>query len=654
MRRSSLRSRRVPAVVVRRRGRVLPVLLLVAIVTALVTGQVRALRDRLVASPAADISTDAARAGAAQDTRALSAITHWTPASPVRADSGGSAGPVGSSSLSPSTGPAVFGPPVAMPGDIAYEPSIALAPDGTVYVTGPTGLFGGLVDQVDGRKARPASPLWKSTDGGASFKEMPAPANLVNGDAGAGGGDSDVVVDNFGNVVVTSLWLGNTSTAVSSDGGSTWFASPASHITPADDRPWFAYDRKRDELYLAWDDIGGPANIPGVIAGVPVYPSAKGALHVARTTLRHLQTTSGVGADDPRQTVVFDQDVSAVPEDGSASAEATSETRNCLCPPGEPDVAPDGSVYLPFSAQNGLRVAESHDQGKTWTQSLVPDSGMGVKNASLLIGYAFPVVRADKDGNLYLAWAARNPQASTVRVYFSWRGHDETAWHAPVVLSTASTALYPAMAVVAPGVVDVAYLGSTAGGWDLRVAQNRHATTAGSLWSDVVAAPRVISGSLDRNTVGDFISVAVDSGHMLDVAFNETDSTGAPSGVFFTRQAAPFPPPSVTGPFYVFDIQAPPPAGHRPAPVQVVLPPSQPAPPEVIEVTPQPQPSPSPHGLLAPVLDVAPVHQRIADADAALDPREHGRTSAWPAAGAALLLIALFVVAGFGVRGLRR
>jgi hypothetical protein len=331
--------------------------------------------------------------------------------------------------------------------------------------------------------------------------------------------------------------------------------------------------------------------------------------------------------------------------------------RDCICPPGEADVAPDGSVYLPFSAQNGLRVAESHDQGKTWTQSLVPDTDGNVKNASMTIGYSFPVLRSDRQGNLYLAWGERDANAKTVHVYYSWRAVGETAWHAPVVVSTASpTAVYPALAVVSPGVVDIAYLGASGASWDLHVAQDHHALVPGSLFSDVVAGRSVITGNLDRTTVGDFISVAVDGTRMLDVVYSSTDSGGAPLGVHFVKQIAPFPPPSVTGPLYITDMPRPAPLPTRPPapPVAVVQPPSQPAPPEVVQVMPAPAPSPTPAGLLAPVLDVAPVHQRVADADVQLDPTERGRTTAWPAGGAALLLIAVFVVAGVAVRGLRR
>src|SRR5436190_19934968 len=73
--------------------------------------------------------------------------------------------------------------PVAIPGANVTEPGINVAPNGAIYVNGPSGLLSNLPGSP--------SPVFKSTDGGATWADTPSSlrANLP------GGGDANIAID---------------------------------------------------------------------------------------------------------------------------------------------------------------------------------------------------------------------------------------------------------------------------------------------------------------------------------------------------------------------------------------------------------------------------------------------------------------------------
>src|SRR5438046_10351362 len=98
----------------------------------------------------------------------------------------------------PSGAAASFGSPVVVTHQDVSEPGVDVATDGTIYVNGPSGLLSNLPGSP--------SPVFRSTDGGASFIQTPASlrANLP------GGGDSDISIDPpTGARCMTDIWLGS-------------------------------------------------------------------------------------------------------------------------------------------------------------------------------------------------------------------------------------------------------------------------------------------------------------------------------------------------------------------------------------------------------------------------------------------------------------
>jgi hypothetical protein len=405
------------------------------------------------------------------------------------------------------------------------EPSIIVDRTGALFVTAPSGLL-----------SSPTSPLWKSVDGGMSFSGPSDPPNAGTSDATLGGGDSDLMVDAHNDLFLTSLWLGNTSTAVSTDGGATWTAVPWSHTSPADDRPWFAYDPRGDAMYMVWDGVDGvhvgKALLGPLVAGSP------------------LQGTGGI---------VFAQDVIAVPESATLPpALADTDIRNCVCSPGGVTVDPNGDIWLAFSRQRsathgGVGIAESTDGGLTWALSSVP--GSGADNAPRSVDNAFITLKSDSDGNLYATWSQADTAQSTQRIYFAVLPHGQTTWRPPVLLPGDADAVMPAMSVIAPGVVDIAYYAapgyrgySEAAGratrWDLELAQSRDALDAATFTTATVdqgihfgsISVSGITGAVDRS-MGDFFSITTLADGNACIASMAQDVT--PTGVGVYCQTGP-------------------------------------------------------------------------------------------------------------------
>src|SRR5438270_9041914 len=99
------------------------------------------------------------------------------------------------------TGAGASGPflaPVAIPGATVGEPGINVAPDNAIYVNGPAGLLSNLPGS--------ASPVFKSTDGGTTWKTTPTSLRANR----PGGGDSNIAIDPVtGTLYMTDLWLGS-------------------------------------------------------------------------------------------------------------------------------------------------------------------------------------------------------------------------------------------------------------------------------------------------------------------------------------------------------------------------------------------------------------------------------------------------------------
>jgi hypothetical protein len=359
------------------------------------------------------------------------------------------------------------------------------------------------------------------------------------------GGDTDLAIDSADNIYQTDLWLGNSAMAVSTDHGATFIANQYGHTQPGDDRPWLAYSKKANALYMVFDGIN--------------------AVHVAKSA--PLVT--------PHAGLVLAQDVPVVLESavsvGITVPGVSAPVRQCVCPPG--GIAVDqasGAVYVTYSRQNGgangggVGVARSDDGGVTWTNMSIP--GTGSSGSAFDTEYNFAPVKVDTAGTVYVAWAeGRNfttdgggnrVASGGVLTKYAYSTDKGAHWSTPVTLSTTSgTSTFPTLDVVSPGVIDVAWYGTSATGdpnkvpgsasWDVDFAQVTAANTATPSFTPVAAVTGFHTGCIQTGGSGaalcsdrsllDFFQLVVDRAGKANIIYS-AGSAGSGTSLFFVRQ----------------------------------------------------------------------------------------------------------------------
>jgi hypothetical protein len=410
-----------------------------------------------------------------------------------------------------------FTPPVLLPGSDSFgEPSLNLA-TGFLYATAPRGLLTSTATDQP-------SPVWVSTDAGASF-QGPIVPSFSGAAQPLGGGDTDIISDASGDAFQTDLWLGNTTMRVSTDHGQTWISNEIGSSAPGDDRPWLAYSAKDQSLYLVYDGFD--------------------ALHVGRATL----------AGGPLGGIAFVQDVAAVPEcliGGQFLVRNNKDkiklanpcftgtplnVRQCVCPPGGIAVDPiTGSVYITYSRQNGgavgggVGVARSDDLGLTWTFFSIP--GTGSTGSAFDTEWNFDPVKVDSQGNVYVAWGELLGGSVHIRFAVS-HDHGQT-WTKPVTVSTTTaTNVFPTMDLVAPGSVDVGYYGTTTSGdpntvnatWNVYLAKSINALSGAPSFSPALAVAGIHTGAIESSnetsdrSLLDFFQLVVDANGKANIIY---------------------------------------------------------------------------------------------------------------------------------------
>jgi hypothetical protein len=378
-----------------------------------------------------------------------------------------------------------FTAPVQIPqSDNLGEPTLAVDSTGRLLVTAPQ-----AIGNVNGG----GSPVWTSTTKGASWQGPVHPT----GDP-VSGGDTDLAIDGQNAIYQADLWLGNSAMAVSTDHGASFVANEYGHTQPGDDRPWLAYSKKDNAIYMVYDGVD--------------------AVHVAKSAPL---VASQLGT-------VLAQDVAVIPEVAlNSSAIATAPVRMCVCPPG--GIAVDqksGSVYVTYSRQNGtgigggVGVARSDDGGLTWTTMSIPRTGSG--GSAFDTEYNFAPVKVDSAGTVYVAWAeGRNVgrdasgnhlAAGGVVIRYAYSTTRGATWSAPVTLSGAGTTTFPTLDVVSPGVIDVGWYATSAAGdpnlvpatasWNVDVARVTRANTSRPAAAVAVAVKGIHTGCIQTGGSG--------------------------------------------------------------------------------------------------------------------------------------------------------
>lgn len=429
-----------------------------------------------------------------------------------------------------------FSCPVKLPSSSGLgEPSI-IADNGAgnggvarLFVTAPQGL---------GNVQAGGSPLFTSTDGGSTWS-APVRSDMCSG---LSGGDTALAVDAANNVYQTDLWLGNSCVSVSEDHGSSFTAGDpfGQELQPGDDRPWLAYDStiaNGGELFGTFDGFDGVH----VVNTAPLVNPAVG-----------LQAIS---------------DNVAIPESIIAdSAVPSSSVRTCVCPPG--GIAVDnsngphrGRVYVAFSDQLGQGVAYADPNAAgttptgTWSYSFIRDANSG---SAFQDEWNFSPISVGPNGTVYVMWAHALSYSTAnslaggggVQEYYAYSTDGGQTFSNPVLLSTEDgtdgsqgTTTFPTMDVVAPGVIDAAWYGTTATGdpnsvpssaqWNLYYTRVTGANTA----APTVATPVVAISDMHNGCIQTGGGKACTDRSLLDF-FTLTDVSGQPNIIYTAGDAS--------------------------------------------------------------------------------------------------------------------
>jgi hypothetical protein len=443
-----------------------------------------------------------------------------------------------------------------------FEQGLAIDPqDGSrIYTTAPDSATSGQ------------SFIWRSTDGGQTFKWIPA-ASPLNGrpPSCVGGGDSEVTVDSAHHLYFADLTLANLSVARSDDGGSTFAAVPNCAGVPdlGVDRQWYATQgdpTNGGSLFLTYDRAAQA--IPAGICPSST-PPLNNVLVLARSpALGEPGATAGINFS-PSQVLSCDEGIMG------------------------------DDVFFDY-ADTGPRVFVIHDDAAYGKISVVrcdvvaitPTNLTGLQNCvdnvisdftgAGVTGANFPTLSVDDHGGLFAVWE-RAPGTLTLGtpsntphitgntlLYYSFSSDEGSTWSSPVQLPTPglNQAVFAWPGSGDPGRVDVAFYGapeawasgdaagpdSVNGHYGLYVVQT---LDGGTTWSPPVLASEhfIHRGSMFTNTggqtgsraLGDFLKLRIGPQGQAEISYadsNNDDGSAGVSAAMFVQQISG---PSVFG-----------------------------------------------------------------------------------------------------------
>lgn len=272
-----------------------------------------------------------------------------------------------------------FGAPVNLRDSAGFgEPSIAVGPDGTVYVASPG----------------EHTAMWRSTNGASTFTRL--------ADSLGSSGDSDVALDADGTLYASDLFS-NVPVSVSFDRAQSFSYVSTSGISGSIDRQWLAAAGS-GHVFSVWRD----------------------------GTTERIAISHDQGKTWTRSVIA-----TGVTFQGNIIATSVND------------------LYLPYTTSSTARVAISHDGGASWKDVLA----MPMVGRSFL----FPSLAVDRAGNIYVA-AAEGGNVSTGAdpgnvVRFTRSLDDGATWTLPVTVSIPSDyAIFPWVIAGSPGRVAIAWL----------------------------------------------------------------------------------------------------------------------------------------------------------------------------------------------------
>ncbi|MBV8857259.1 MAG: hypothetical protein JOZ96_01230 [Acidobacteria bacterium] len=392
------------------------------------------------------------------------------------------------------------------------EPIVKVDPRDRIFATSPFGVSTTL------------SLLWRSDDGGRSYRSMGTPVtrDAVNG---PGGGDTDVDFDAKGRVYYVDLSAACVTAAVSEDGGQTFAPERTNYVTcvsdetdgaAVDDRQWVAgFGDGRG--FVTWRNFEG------------------GGFYMFRTR------DGGLTWDKGRQ-------LGSVSQSGPLKADKTK--RRVKVNGVERDAILLYQIYYSGSSIRMFRVTDLDDG----SEPIVEDK-LIYNSTSGSVNNVFPVISVDRAGNLYAVWSQ---SASAIYMVTSTDRGD--TWSQPKRVSPPTmtgSIIMPWVVAGDPGRAAVAwYRGSMPGNpnslaneWTIHMAQTLNALDPSPAFQTVQVSQNVIhrgeiclEGTLcdaegrDRSFL-EYPSIDMDSKGAAVIVYNDNTNQSEGPYVMLAKQA---------------------------------------------------------------------------------------------------------------------
>jgi len=459
----------------------------------------------------------------------------------------------------------VFGQPTAsgIVGD-GFETDLRLDNTGnrdTVYSSAPVGLGS-------------SSVIWRSTDGGKTFKYIPSQIPPFGKPiACVGGGDAELDVDSAGHLYFADLYLGNFDVGRSDDQGTTWNTATNCLGVPDTpvDRQWYTTfgdptsGGPRDATFLVYDESPGTGALGGPSGPCPA--NIGNILSIARTpALSQAASTAGAQFSPPLE---LSCDEGIMGNDVGFSYPCTTGT-NCMAGllrqvfvihdnGNLNNISVDRCDVIPEAAGNPQGLAAC-------TGDIVVSSFPGA-----LTGASFPTLSVDNQGNLFAVWEEAPVSGANVtgntQLFFSTSSNHGTTWSTAQQLPTPSlnqdVMAWPGSGD--PGRIDVAFYGtpaqwvagdtkgpdSIAGQWGLYMVQT---LDNGITWSQPILASEhfvhygtvqtLIGGQSGNRGLGDFMQLRIGPSGEAEISYADTNlfegnSALDPEAMYVRQSAGP-------------------------------------------------------------------------------------------------------------------
>jgi hypothetical protein len=464
-----------------------------------------------------------------------------------------------------------FGQPtIAGIGGFGFEADLRLDPSDSSRI----------YESVPGTGGADTSWIWRSLDGGKTFKWVPSAAPL-NGKVTpcAGGGDTELAVDPNGRLYFNDLSLANFSTARSDDQGASFTCNNTGVPDAGVDRQWYALDgdpTAGGSLYLTNDEVGNGA----VQCGSTV---SNNSLVMYRSPVADPATAGLVfgPANHITQPGTCDEGIMGNDE----VSPVASKTGQIVG--GQPTTLPaavkhvyvvhdDGSlskilIARCFPVAFGPPIANVSDpSGLNCVDLPVADLG---DSSAVRTGANFPSLAVDRAGNLYAVWEQApmiGGKAGDSSLEYSYSRDEGNHWSTPITVPTSGLAnnVFAWAAAGDNGRVDIAWYGTPAhvdlvnggpdacpdggpdsvpGSWSLYLTQtlNAHSSIV-SFSTPVVASEHPIRrGSIQtvmgnqcggppgnqlatNRTLGDFLQLQIGSSGEAQISYADATSGASP------------------------------------------------------------------------------------------------------------------------------